>query len=125
MGKKAKKPDKSVFAIFKDWEGKEILLMEKVFKEHISNAAHDEAYEYFETLKANIAQPESVKISKNRLDTKIANIKLFQRRHNYLRVVIRYASVWDSVLGRRNYITTFYGADSPIDGEDVCLKKPK
>ncbi|CAG1021504.1 hypothetical protein DOJK_01041 [Patescibacteria group bacterium] len=125
MGKKPKKPDKSVFAVLKDWEGKEILLTENVFKEHLSHAAHDEAYEYYETLKENISQPESVKISKNNASTKIANIKLSQRKHNYLRVVIRYGDTWMPWLDKRNYIVTFYGADSPIDGENVCLKKLK
>lgn len=125
MGKKPKKPDKSVFAVLKDWEGKEILLTESVFKDHISNAGHNTAYEYYETLKENINQPESVKISKNRANTKIANIKLLQRKDNYLRVVIRYADTWSFSLGKRNYIVTFYGADSPIDGEDICLNKLK
>ena len=122
MSKKPKKPD-GVVDILKDWDDKEIFLTESVFKIHIANAAHDEAYEFYETLKANIAIPESVKISKNRADTKIANILLVNRKHNYLRVVIRYATVFDKILGRRNYIVTFYGADEPIDGEDICFKK--
>ena len=69
MSKKPKKP-KGVIDILKDWDDKEILLTESVFKYHIASAAHDEAYLYYETLKANIAIPESVKMSKASKDTK-------------------------------------------------------
>lgn len=72
---------------------------------------------------AEIANPESVRISKTNRLTRIANIKLVNRRHEYLRVVIRYGDVWQRLLGKRNYILTFYGADSPIGGKEACLKK--
>jgi hypothetical protein len=62
-------------------------------------------------------------MSKACKDTKIANIRLNDRKHNYLRVVIRYATVFNKILGTRNQIVTFYGADSPIEGEDICFKK--
>ncbi len=116
MAKKAKKPDKSIREVLRDWEGKEVLLTHAVFDRHVS-AFHDEAHEYFETLKAYLATPESVVRSKGRKDTLIANIRLEQRRHNYLRVVIRYGSIWEKMLGKRNYIATFYGASEPLDGE--------
>ncbi|GEM_PF-1289860 len=123
LKKKPRKPDKSVREVLYDWNGEEILLTHSVFSRHIAEAAHDEAYEYYETLKAEIAKPESVRISKTSRRTRIANIKLANRRHEYLRVVIRYGDIWRRLLGKRNYILTFYGADSPIGGEDVCLKK--
>ncbi len=69
-----------------------------------------------------IANPESVRISKTNRLTRIANIKLVNRKHKYLRVVIKYGATWQ-ILGKRNYILTFYGADSPIGGEEVCLRK--
>ena len=117
--KKSKKPDHAIHTILYDWEGKEVLLPHSVFSGHISAAAHDEAYEYFETLKANITKPESVVRSKDRHDTLIANIRLADRKHQYLRVVIRYSSLWETLfhLGARNYIVTFYGADAPKECE--------
>jgi hypothetical protein len=95
------------------------LITHSVFSQHIAEAAHDEAYEYYETLKSEISNPESVVKSAARIDTKIANIKLENRKHLYLRVVIRYSTIWDRLLGKRNYITTFYGANSPKDGEKI------
>jgi hypothetical protein len=117
MPKKRRKPDKSIHTVLVDWEGKEVLLTHAVFSGHVANAAHDEAYEYFETLKEHIAHPESVVRSKNRQDTLIANIRLENRRHQYLRVVIRYGTVWERLLGKQNYIVTFYGAAAPKEGE--------
>ncbi len=99
------------------------LLTHSLHSRHIAEAAHDEAYEYYETLKAEIANPESVRISKTKRHTRIANIKLVNRKHEYLRVVISYGDIWQKLLGKRNYILTFYGADSPIGGEDICLRK--
>jgi len=124
LKKKPKKPDKTIRDLLYDWDGKEILLSHNVYSRHLAEAAHDEAYEYYETLKANLAYPESVKLSKTDKRTKIANLKLINRKHQYLRVVIRYNTIWHRLLGARNYIVTFYGADSPIDGEEVCLNKP-
>ena len=117
--RKPKKPDKSVHTVLYDWQGKEVLLLHSVFSGHISAAAHDEAYEYFETLKAQFASPESVVRSKERKNTLIANIRLEGRKHKYLRVVVRYSSVWEQLihLGKKNYIVTFYGANSPKKGE--------
>ena len=119
--KKPKKPDKTILDVFYDWENKEILLTHQVYSRHIAEAAHDEAYEYYETLKANISKPESVVISKTDKHTRIANIKLPNRKHEYLRVVIRYGGIWNRLLGARNYILTFYGAKSPIMGEKIYV----
>jgi len=62
--------------ILYDWDGKEVLLPHNVYSRHLAEAEHDEAYEYYETLKANLAHPESVKFSKTDKRTKIANLKL-------------------------------------------------
>jgi len=124
LKKQPKKPDKTICGLLYDGEGKEVLLSHNVYSRHLAEAAHDEAYEYYETLKANLAHPDSVKLSKTDKRTKIANLKLINRKHPYLRVVIRYNTVWHRLLGARNYIVTFYGADSPIDGEEVCLNQP-
>lgn len=51
--------------------------------------------------------------SKNRKDTKIANIKLTGKADNYLHVVIRYQTIFAKALGKKNYIVTFYGAKNP------------
>ncbi len=123
LKKKPKKPDKSVRDVLYDWNGEEILLAHSVYSRHLAEAAHDEAYEYYETLKVEIANPESVRISKTDKRTRIANIKLVNRKHEYLRVVIKYGDIWRKLLGKRNYILTFYGADSPIGGKEVCLRK--
>lgn len=119
MPKKRKKPDKSIHSFLVDWEGREILLTHSVFAGHVASAAHDEAYEYFETLKENLTTPESVVQSSTRRDTLIANIKLVERKHRYLRVVIRYGTIWERLLGKRNYIVTFYGAYVPKRDEPV------
>ena len=121
--KKPKKPDKTVRDVLLDWNAKEVLLTHQVYSRHIAEAAHDEAYEYYETLKANISKPESVIKSKTNKYTQIANIKLVNRKHEYLRVVIRYRDIWNRLLGYRNYILTFYGADSPIIGEKTYDSK--
>jgi len=123
--KKPKKPDKTVRDVLYDWASQEILLTHQVYSQHIASAAHDEAYEYYETLKANISKPESVVISKTHKRTKIANIKLLNRKHKYLRVVIRYSDIWKQLLGTRNYVTTFYGANSPMIGETVYVSNQK
>jgi hypothetical protein len=86
------------------------------------DATHNEAYLYYETLKENLPNPESVVKSRSRRDTLIANIKLHSREDNYLRVVIRYGTIWGKLLGERNYIVSFYGADTPKQGENVCIK---
>lgn len=122
MPKKHKKPDRSIHSVLIDWEGREVLLTYSVFTGHLASAAHDEAYEYFETLKENLSHPESVVRSSNRKDTLIANIQLVERKHHYLRVVIRYGTIWERLLGKRNYIVTFYGADVPKKGETVWPK---
>lgn len=119
MKKKPKKPDKTVRDVLYDWASQEILLTHQVYSRHIAEAAHDEAYEYYETLKANISKPESVVISKTDKHTRIVNIKLVKRKHEYLRVVIRYGDIWNRLLGAKNYILTFYGA--PITGETVYV----
>ncbi len=121
MKKKPKKPDKTVRDVLYDWASKEILLTHQVYSRHIAEAAHDEAYEYYETLKANISKPESVVISKTDKHTRIVNIKLVKRKHKYFRVVIRYGDIWNRLLGAKNYILTFYGANSPITGETVYV----
>ena len=119
MKKKPKKPDKSIRDIVHDWDGNDILITHNVFSRHVAEAAHDEAYEYYETLKDKISNPESVVKSTTHNNTKIANIKLENRRHPYLRVIIRYSTIWNRLLGQRNYITTFYGASSPKSGEKI------
>jgi hypothetical protein len=120
--KKRKKPDASIHSVFVDWKGREILLTHSVFSGHLVDAAHDEAYLYYETLKENLSKPETVVKSRYRRDTLIANIKLHNREDNYLRVVIRYGTIWGRLLGARNYIASFYGADSPKLGENICIK---
>lgn len=121
MVKKKKKKDKSTACILKDWEGKEILLPGSVLNKHLDKAAHDESYEYYETLKENISNPESVVRSSYRKDTKIANIKLINRKHKYLQVVIRYKKrLIDRIKGNgENLIVTFYPTDSPKEGKKV------
>ncbi|OAD21018.1 hypothetical protein THIOM_003233, partial [Candidatus Thiomargarita nelsonii] len=69
----------------------------------------------------NISKPESVVKSQTDKQTRIANIKLVNRKHKYLRVVIRYRDVWNRLLGARNYILTFYGANSPMMGEKIYV----
>lgn len=122
MAKKKKKPDKSIHSVFVDWKGREILLTHSVFSGHVADAAHNEAYLYYETLKENISKPDSVVKSPHRRNTLIANIKLTGREDNYLRVVIQYGTIWGKLLGARNYILTFYGADTPKQGEKICTK---
>ncbi|MDM8569735.1 hypothetical protein QUF50_09545 [Thiotrichales bacterium HSG1] len=117
--KKSKKPDKSIRDIIHDWNNNDILITHNVFSRHIAEAAHDEAYEYYETLKDKLKDPESVVKSKTDSNTMIVNIKLENRKHKYLRVVIRYSTMWNRLLGKRNYITTFYGASSPMNGEKI------
>jgi len=68
-----------------------------------------------------LSKPESVVISKTDKHTRIANIKLLNRKQDYLRVVIRYGGIWNRLLGARNYILTFYGAKSPITGEKIYV----
>ncbi|RKZ45515.1 MAG: hypothetical protein DRR16_27470 [Candidatus Parabeggiatoa sp. nov. 3] len=64
--KKPKKPDKTVLDVLYDWENKEILLTHQVYSQHIAEAAHDEAYEYYETLKANIIKTRICRHQQNR-----------------------------------------------------------
>jgi len=77
--KKKKKPDASIHSVFVDWRGREVLLTHSVFSGHLLDAAHNEAYLYYETLKENLPNPESVVKSRSRRDTLIANIKLHRR----------------------------------------------
>jgi len=55
-------------------------------------------------------------------NTKIANIKLHNRNHSYLCVVIRYRSYFSKLLKKKNYIVTFYGSDKPKKGKILWKK---
>jgi hypothetical protein len=94
-------------------------------KGHLIYTAHDESYEYVETLKENLSKPESVVLSSKRKDTKIVNIKLEGRRDNYLQVVIRYRSFFEGFKGKKNFIVTFYGSDKPKEGKKIWPLKSK
>ena len=71
--KKPKKPDKTVLDVLYDWENKEILLTHQVYSRHIAEAAHDEAYEYYETLKP-IYQNQNLSSSAKPINTHALSI---------------------------------------------------
>lgn len=117
-----RKPNQKINCFLKDCEGKEILLPQSVLDIHLKDSNHLEAYNYIDDLKNLLSTPENVVASKNRSNTKIVNIKLIGRNHNYLRVVIRYSSLFNRIIGKKNYIVTFYGEQQPKKGRILWHK---
>jgi hypothetical protein len=106
----------------RDWENKEVLLPQSVLNIHLIDSNHLEAYSYLDNLKQQLNSPESVVASKNRKCTKIVNIRLSGKNHKYLQVVIRYSRFFSSVLGKKNFIVSFYGAQKPKKGKILWKK---
>jgi hypothetical protein len=117
-----KKPNQEINCSIKDWEGKEILLPQSVIDVHLKDSNHLEAYNYLDDLRSQLFSPENVVASKKRKNTKIANIRLDERNHKYLIVVIRYSSFFSKILGKKNYIVTFYGEQQPKKGKVLWQK---
>lgn len=117
-----KKPNQEINCFLLDWEGKEILLPQSVIDVHLKDSNHLEAYNYLDDLKNQLHSPENVVASQRRNNTKIANIRLTGRNHKYLRVVIRYSSFFSKILGKKNYIVTFYGEQQPKKGRILWQK---
>lgn len=118
-----KKKDKLIDCIVKDWNGKNVILLKSVCQEHIANAAHNDSYLYYETLKSELKNPEFVVESRRESNVKIANIKLTNRRHNYLIVVIKYAKFLNKLIGMHNYVATFYPTDKSKKGKIIWKQK--
>ena len=57
-----------------------------------------------------------------RHDTKIANIKLVNRKHKYLRVIIRYGAWIDKIFRKENFIINFFPAETPKEGMIIWPK---
>ncbi len=86
---------------------------------HLIDSNHIDAFNYIGVLKTQLNLPETVVASKRRKNTKIANILLKNRRHIYLQVVIRYGTFFSRLLGKKNFIVTFYPADKPKKGREL------
>jgi hypothetical protein len=104
------------------WNGKEVLLPTSVCKIHLWKSAHDESFFYIETLKVIFSSPESVVKSKHSKNTVIANLKLTNREHKYLHVVLHYKGLLKGFKKPKNYIATFYGSNEPKQGEVIWPK---
>lgn len=118
----AKKANQKINCSLKDYNGKEILLPQSVLDIHLIDSNHLEAFNYLEDLKKQIDFPENVVASKYCRKTKIANIKLKEKPHLYLQVVIKYRSFFSKLLGQKNFIVTFYGGKKPKKGKILWKK---
>jgi hypothetical protein len=83
---------------------------------------HLDEFNYLNDLKNNLQYPEFVRQSKHRKNTKLVYIKLNAKKHSLLCAVIRYGSFFSRLLGRKNYIVTFYGTDKPKKGRTLWKK---
>lgn len=118
----AKIANQKINCSLKDWDGKEILLPQSVLDTHLIDSKHLEAFNYLDDLKKQLSSPDNVVASKYRKKTKIANIKLNNKNHAYLRVVIKYKSFFSRLLGKKNFIVTFYGEQKPMKGKELWKK---
>lgn len=112
-----KKPNQKINCKIIDWDNKEVLLPQSVLDTHLIDSGHLEAYNYIDDLKNKLKSPDNVVASKNRSKTKIANIKLEGKNFSYLHVVVRYNKFFSKLLGKKNFIVTFYAANEPKKGK--------
>ena len=118
----SRKPNQDINCTIKDWNGKEVLLPQSVIDTHLIDSNHQDALNYIGELKNGLLLPENVVASKSRNNTKIANIKLNNKKHSYRCVVIRYGTFFSKLLGHKNFIVTFYGSYKPKKGKILWKK---
>ena len=99
-----------------------MLLPQSVIDIHLIDSNHLDAFNYIGELKSQLNLPETVVASKRRKNTKIANIALKGRKHSYLHVVIRYGTFFSRLLGKKNFIVTFYPENKPKKGKLLWKK---
>lgn len=117
-----KKHKEEIDCKLKDCKGREVLLPVSVLKKHLQDACHNESYDYYETLKENFCNPESVVRSRTNRNTLIFNIKLNNRKHKYLIVVVVYNNFIRRLSKQGNFIVTFYGDQKPKAGKIIWPK---
>lgn len=118
----SRKPNQNINCSLRDWEDKQVLLPQSVLDFHLLDSNHTEAFEYISELKLNLNSPEKVVISKYRANTRLVYIKLINRKHLYLCVVIRYGTLFNRFLGKKNFIVSFYGTDKIKKGKILWKK---
>lgn len=118
----ARKPNQNINCSLRDWENKKVLLPQSVIDYHLVDSNHLDELNYINDLKNNLNKPEIVKQSQHRNNTKLVYIKLINKKHPLLCVVIRYSHFFNSLLGKKNFIVTFYGTDKPKRGKILWKK---
>lgn len=118
----SRKPNQDINCTIKDWNGRDVLLPQSVIDYHLIDSNHRDALNYIGELQKGLNLPENVVASKSRNNTQIANIKLNGKKHSYLQVVIRYGTFFSKLLGKKNFIVSFYGSDKPKKGKVVWQK---
>ena len=98
------------------------MLPRSVVYKHLKDSNHNESYQYIEDLKAQFNSPESIVQSKYRKNTKVYNIRLINKNHKYLIVVVRYSSFFSKLIDKKNIIVTFYPDDKPKEGVELWHK---
>lgn len=117
-----RKSNQDINCTIKDWNGKDVLLPQSVIDYHIIDSNHQDALNYVGELQQGLNLPENVVASKSRNNTQIANIKLNGKKHPYLQVVIRYGTFFSKILGKKNFIVSFYGSYTTKKGKIIWQK---
>ena len=90
-----------------------------VVYKHLKDSKHDESFQYIDDLVKQFSSPENIVRSKIDRNTKIYNIRLINRNHEYLIVVVRYSSFFGKLIDKKNFIVTFYPYHKPKEGVEL------